>query len=151
MNVQWDNAESRPRRTNSLRVVLMLSVIAFSLLALDLTRPLCRPVCRLPRVKSAKVMLSNFETTLDTFEIAVGRYPTTAEGLRVLVEKPVNNPGNWQKPFMKNIPLDPWGNEYQYVYPGTHNKDSYDLSSLGPDGKLGGGDDIVNWEEPMKP
>jgi hypothetical protein len=33
------------------------------------------------------------------------------------------------------------------MYPGQHNVDSYDLYSFGPDGKMGGGDDIVNWEE----
>jgi general secretion pathway protein G len=99
------------------------------------------------KIKATKVQISNFETALDAFEIAVGRYPTAAEGLRVLVVKPTTDPGDWERPFMKNIPLDPWSNEYQYVYPGQHNVDSYDLYSFGPDGKMGGGDDIVNWEE----
>ena len=44
---------------------------------------------------------------------------------------------------------DPWGNEYQYVFPGTHGHD-YDLFSLGADGQPGGegiNADIGNWNE----
>jgi general secretion pathway protein G len=90
---------------------------------------------------------SNFVTALDTFEVKVGRYPSTAEGLNALVQKPTNDPGDWDVPIMPKIPLDPWKNPYQYVYPGTNNVDSYDLWSYGPDGKLGGGDDITNWDD----
>jgi general secretion pathway protein G len=43
------------------------------------------------------------------------------------------------------IPLDPWGEPYQYAYPGTRNKDSYDLWSKGPDKQSGTADDIGNW------
>jgi general secretion pathway protein G len=100
------------------------------------------------KIQAAKTQIeSNFVTALDAFEVAVGRYPTTAEGLRALVVKPTNDPGDWDKPLMPKIPFDPWGNEYQYACPGQYNVDSYDLYSFGPDGKLGGGDDITNWEE----
>jgi hypothetical protein len=68
-----------------------------------------------------------------------------------LVEKPLNNPGAWERPFMRNIPLDPWDHEYHYVCPGTHNVDSYDLCSFGPDGKSGGSDDFTNWGEMPAP
>ena len=47
----------------------------------------------------------------------------------------------------RGIPKDPWGNEYVYLSPGTHNPDGYDVLSPGPDGVEGGGDDISNWEE----
>jgi hypothetical protein len=42
---------------------------------------------------------------------------------------------------------DPWGGEYIYRYPGQNNQDGYDLYSYGPDGKLGGDDDITNWSK----
>jgi general secretion pathway protein G len=98
-------------------------------------------------IQTAKTQVGNFATALDAFQAEVERYPTTAEGLRALVVKPADNPGNWAKPFLMKIPRDPWGHEYQYVCPGVHNTDSYDVCSFGPDGKPGGGDDIVNWEE----
>ena len=43
------------------------------------------------------------------------------------------------------IPTDPWGEPYQYRYPGVKNKDRYDLWSKGPDKTDGTDDDIGNW------
>lgn len=90
-------------------------------------------------------------TALDIYEMDNGRYPTTEQGLKALMAKPslLPEPKNWSGPYLKKkkqIPKDPWGNDYVYASPGIHNKDSYDLSSLGPDG-VTSGDDIVNWEE----
>jgi general secretion pathway protein G len=127
-------------------IELMLVLVILATLA-GLVAPKFVGQGREAKIKTTKVQISNFETALDAFEIAVGRYPTSAEGLRALVVKPTTDFGDWEKPFIKNIPLDPWGSEYVYVYPGQHNVDSYDLYSYGPDAKLGGTDDIVNWEE----
>ena len=100
------------------------------------------------RITAAKVQISQFEVALDTFQIDVGRYPTTAEGLRALVEKPAGNAEGWLEPYLKrDIPTDRWSNEYVYRYPGQYNQDGYDLYSLGPDGKQGGDDDITNWSQ----
>lgn len=100
------------------------------------------------RITAARTQLSYFEVALDAFEIDLGRYPTNAEGLRALVEKPASNAEDWQQSYLRtDIPKDPWGNEYSYRYPGQNNQDSYDLYSYGPDGKLGGDDDITNWTE----
>jgi general secretion pathway protein G len=43
--------------------------------------------------------------------------------------------------------IDPWGNPYVYVNPGSHNMDYYDIYSFGPNGEdnQGGSDDIYNW------
>jgi general secretion pathway protein G len=65
-----------------------------------------------------------------------------------LVERPASGADNWDQPYLKSgIPLDRWGKEYQYRCPGQYNPDGYDLFSFGPDGKLGGDDDITNWSE----
>jgi general secretion pathway protein G len=54
---------------------------------------------------------------------------------------------DWQGPYLeKNIPLDPWGNEYVYQYPGRHNLNGFDLMSNGPDSRAGTEDDITNWD-----
>ena len=100
------------------------------------------------KITAAKTQLSQLEVALDAFEIDLSRYPTTAEGLRALVERPTSDADAWQQPYLKrDIPKDPWGNDYVYRYPGQYNEDGYDLYSLGPDGKLGGEDDITNWSE----
>jgi general secretion pathway protein G len=100
------------------------------------------------KITAAKTQISQFAVALDAFEIDVGRYPTTVEGLRALVEKPAADSDGWQQPYMSgNIPLDRWGNEFQYRCPGQYNPDGYDLYSFGPDGQMGGDDDITNWSE----
>lgn len=128
-------------------IELMLVLVILATLA-GLVAPKFMGQGREAKIKAAKVQIdANFSTALDTFEVKVGRYPSTAEGLLVLKNKPANDFGDWDKPIMQKIPRDPWNNEYVYQYPGTYNVDSYDLSSYGPDGKFGGGDDITNWED----
>jgi general secretion pathway protein G len=100
------------------------------------------------KITAARTQLSYFEVALDAFEIDMGRYPTNVEGLRALVEKPTSNADGWQQPYLKSdIPKDPWGGEYIYKYPGQYNQDGYDLYCYGPDQKLGGDDDIMNWSK----
>jgi general secretion pathway protein G len=100
------------------------------------------------KITAAQTQISQVEVALDAFEIEVGRFPTTAEGLRALVVQPTTNAEGWRGPYLRQqLPLDPWGEEYQYRYPGTYNQDGYDLYSMGPDRKLGGDDDITNWTE----
>ena len=94
---------------------------------------------------AAKTQISSLSTALNMFEVDVGRFPTTDEGLRVLFE----NPGTikeWKRPYMQQrVDKDPWGNSYIYKQPGAHNTSGFDLYSVGPDGTEGGEDDIVNW------
>ncbi len=88
---------------------------------------------------------------LQSYESRALRKPTTEQGLRALVEKPTMEPipENY-RPFMKDMPKDPWGQEYKYRIPPTKSKDDYDLWSLGPDGADGTDDDIGNWKKVSK-
>jgi len=102
------------------------------------------------KISAAASQIKIFATTLDTYQLDNDNYPTTAQGLDALVVKPdlPPVPRAWKGPYLANqIPLDPWGNKYLYKCPGDHNTNSYDLSSNGPDGKPGGGDDITNWQQ----
>ena len=91
--------------------------------------------------------IANFETALDAFEVDNGFYPDGDEGLYMLVEQPEDSE-DWRGPYMKKgVPLDPWGNEFIYNYPGDYDDNSYDIISFGPDGREGGDDDITNWDE----
>ena len=87
----------------------------------------------------------SFKTTLVRYKIDMGDYPSTAEGLAALLTAPSSGADHWHGPYVDKIPLDPWGEPYQYRYPGTHNKGSYDLFSKGPDKTEGTADDIGNW------
>jgi general secretion pathway protein G len=81
------------------------------------------------------------KSALDAFEVDNGFYP---KSLQDLVQQP-SNAKNWHGPYLDKIPMDPWGDNYIYYYPGKHNQTSYDLLSVGPDGKEGTDDDIGNW------
>ena len=50
--------------------------------------------------------------------------------------------------YLSSVPIDPWGNDYLYLFPGQFSK--YDVYSLGADGSPGGDSedaDIGNWDE----
>ena len=100
------------------------------------------------RSDTARLQIEELGSGLDLYHLETGRYPTTAEGLIALVEEP-SSARNWNGPYLKKrvIPLDPWGNAYQYRSPGENGP--YDLFSLGADNAEGGeGDnrDIVSWQ-----
>lgn len=92
------------------------------------------------QIDSARTQAHEIAKSLDSYRVLFGRYPSTSEGLAALVSPPSNG-----KPIMERIPKDPWNNEYQYLFPGTHNTGKFDVKSFGPDGQEGGGDDIGNW------
>lgn len=74
-------------------------------------------------------------------------YPSTEQGLEALVRRPTTGtvPTKW-RPLMDEIPLDPWGNPYQYRYPGVKNPGKFDVFSMGPDGRSDTADDVGNWK-----
>lgn len=100
----------------------------------------------------AKIFVtSGIRTPLETYRIHMGNYPTTEQGLRALVQAPQGKESRWRGPYLQSgqSPEDPWGQEYQYRYPGTRNalgRASYDVWSMGPDGLNETADDIGNWD-----
>jgi general secretion pathway protein G len=97
------------------------------------------------RTTAAKTQIVSMSTVLDLFEVDNGYYPKGKAGLLDLVTQP-SDALSWKGPYIKDIPKDPWGNDYIYEYPGKQNASSYDLFSMGPDGKEGNEDDITNWD-----
>jgi general secretion pathway protein G len=100
------------------------------------------------KTKAAKVQIEDLAATLDMYKLDVGNYPSSEQGLQALVESP-DSAKRWNGPYLSKsrIPLDPWQQEYHYVFPGAHGK--FDLFSLGADSKEGGegeDQDIVSWE-----
>ena len=96
------------------------------------------------RVTAATTDISTLDNALEQFQVDTGRYPTNDEGLGALISQP-SNVQNWHGPYIKGqVPNDPWKNPYVYHYPGQHNPSSFDLFSMGPDGREGN-DDIDNW------
>ena len=88
------------------------------------------------------------KTALTSYRIALGDYPSTADGLQALITRPATKGERWFGPYITDtkIPVDPWGEPYQYAYPGKRNKSGYDLWSKGPDKQDGTDDDLGNWD-----
>jgi len=73
-------------------------------------------------------------TQLKLYESMNGFFPTTEQGLQALVTPPETDPkpARWYQLF-KEVPKDPWHNNYIYRCPGVKNPGGYDLFSAGPD------------------
>jgi general secretion pathway protein G len=88
---------------------------------------------------------------LELFKMHCGRYPTTQEGLRALLEQPddqeIVEGKKWAGPYVKADQLkDPWGHDLKYTCPGEFNPTSFDLSSMGQNNQ-GGEEEICNWQK----
>ena len=136
--------EQRSTRAGFTLIELMLVVIIIGVLA-AMVVPRLVGRSEQARVAAARADIeSNLSIALDLYELDNGTYPPS---LDALVHESSPAPPNWNGPYIKKMPKDPWGEEYKYKFPGEHNKGSYDLWSYGRDKVQGGGDDIANWEE----
>ena len=101
------------------------------------------------RVTAAKHDVGTINQALKLYRLDIGRYPTTEQGLKALVERPTSEPipQNWKTGgYLSSVPKDPWGNPYYFSNPGTRGE--IDVISYGADGKPGGTGtdaDIGNW------
>jgi len=135
-------ARRRGRAGFTLIEMLLVLVILATLAAIVIPKFAGRT--QQAKVTAALSQIAGFKLALDAFEVDNGYYP---RDLMALLEQP-NEARNWRGPYLeKNVPLDPWGNAYVYQYPGKRNPNGFDLMSMGPDGRNGGGDDITNWDE----
>ncbi|MBA1274807.1 type II secretion system major pseudopilin GspG [Stutzerimonas azotifigens] len=125
-------------------VVVILGILA----ALVVPQVMSRP--DQAKVTVAKGDIKAVAAALDMYKLDNFAYPSTQQGLDALVKRPTGNPQpkNWNRDgYLKRLPQDPWGNDYQYLSPGTRGQ--FDLYSFGADGKEGGSDlnaDIGNWD-----
>jgi general secretion pathway protein G len=132
-------------KTNSRRgftlTELMLVVVIIGILA-ALVIPKIAGNSERARVTAATADINGgIKSALGQYEIDNGFYPKSLQDLLV---QP-SNAKNWHGPYLDKLPVDPWSNPYIYYFPGKHNQTGYDLLSVGPDGKEGTDDDVVNW------
>lgn len=124
-------------------IELMIVVVILGLLAtIIMPRILSRPE-QARRVK-AKFDIRSIESALALFKTDTGRFPTTSEGLEVLVSGS-GIEGYNSDAYLDKVPVDPWGNRYIYVCPAMVGRD-YDLESYGKDGEDGGAEDNADVE-----
>jgi general secretion pathway protein G len=99
---------------------------------------------KLQRVDQDFLAIGN---ALKTYKINAGTYPSTAQGLKALVEKPGGSPQprRWVQ-VMKKMPTDPWGKEYGYLFPGRKDPNEFEIICKGKDG-IESGDDLSSQDE----
>jgi general secretion pathway protein G len=129
-------------------IEIMVVVIIIGLLAAVIVPNVISKVDE-AKIAKAKSDIQALETALTMYRLDNSKFPTNEQGLAALVTQPTDPTiKHWRAGgYIQRVSKDPWGNDYQYVYPGTHGKE-YDLFSMGADGQPGGEGndaDIGNW------
>ncbi|GAA6197999.1 type II secretion system major pseudopilin GspG [Pseudophaeobacter sp.] len=127
---------------------LMVVVVILSILALVVVpRVIDRP--DQARAARAQADIAAISSAVQLYRLDNFRYPNTEQGLAALVTRPAADPvpKNWaENGYMDRLPIDPWGQPYQYLSPGVHG--DFDIFSYGANGVSGGtgaDQDIGSW------
>lgn len=134
-------AASRRRQRGMTLVEIMVVVVIISLVAGVVGVAVLNRLADAQK-KVAQTQMKQIADALELYKLSFRSYPSTGEGLAALA-----SPKGNERPFLPSVPKDPWGNDYVYIYPGTHNQGGFDIMSYGADGVQGGNDDIANWEQ----
>ncbi|MBY5935568.1 type II secretion system major pseudopilin GspG [Tateyamaria omphalii] len=127
---------------------LMVVVVILSILALVIVpRVIDRP--DQARAARAQSDIAAISSAVELYRLDNFRYPTTEQGLAALVNRPTTEPApaNYaENGYIDRLPVDPWGQPYQYLSPGVHGQ--FDIFTYGADGQTGGSGadaDIGSW------
>ena len=118
-------------------VVVILGILAAIIVPKIMSRP------EQARIVKVKQDLLAIQSALDLYKLDNGIYPSTDQGLQALISKPnaAPVPRNWKSEgYLHDIPMDPWGQEYQYI----NDNEKLKIFSFGPKGKEGNSE-IGNW------
>jgi len=137
----------RPANARGFTLIeIIIVVIIMSLIAALVVPRFFKKVER-SKQQITKTQIIMLENAVKMFKMDTGRYPTSEEGLKSLLEKPADV-NNWDGPYLeKGLPKDPWGNTYIYTYPGKNYV--FEIVSFGADAKEGGEEenkDTNNWD-----
>jgi general secretion pathway protein G len=115
-------------------IIVVITIIA---LIMTLVGPRVLNYLSESKVKAAKIQIESLASALDLYFLDTGQFPSNAEGLNALVQRPGSSAG-WSGPYLRGtvVPNDPWGRPYVYRAPGSQS--SYDIISYGSDGQEGG-------------
>jgi len=145
----------RASRINSRGFTMMELLVVLAILALLATLTITSVGSSLGNAQTATAKLfvnTTLKNPLFQYRVSMSDYPSTADGLKVLIDKPAAKAESWQGPYLDGkLPADPWGEPYQYRYPGVKNKTGYDVWSKGADKIDGTADDIGNWDTEVAP
>ncbi len=146
MSTQRNSRRRETQRRGGFTLMEILLVLAILVVLGGLSMFAFQSTLRSAKIKEAKVQIGAWKGPISQYLLEFGQIPQTLDNLA----NPNSNDtsGNKQTVFLDTakIPLDPWGNPYQYEPQGTKSRAGYDLYSTGPDGQAGTADDIGNWQ-----
>ncbi|GLS03162.1 type II secretion system protein GspG [Chitiniphilus shinanonensis] len=143
-------ASRRPALARGFTLIEILVVITILAILGALVVPKIMDRPNEARVVAAQQDIRTLIQALKLYKLDNGRYPSTEQGLRALIEKPsaAPVPNNWKNGgYLEKLPKDPWGGDYLYLNPGL--KGEIDVMSYGADGQQGGEGfdaDIGSWQ-----
>ena len=147
----YRNRGENRRKRSGFTLMEILIVIFILLLLAGIAVGVFNGTRERAKIDTTKINIRVLKSQVDRYNLEVGNYPTTAQGLDALLQPPADlpDPSKWGGPYLEDntSPLDPWGNPYQYVSPSQHTRGGFDIWSLGPDGQDGTDDDIGTWSK----
>ncbi|MGF1464394.1 MAG: type II secretion system major pseudopilin GspG [Maricaulaceae bacterium] len=131
--------DARRRAEAGVTLIEMLIVLVIIGLIAGLVGPQLFSQVDRSRSIAAEAEIRALKNALDTLRLDIGRYPTTEEGLTLLIEPPPDNAVNWFGPYLEqdDPPVDPWQSPYVYERDTEDERIIY-LYTLGADGRVGG-------------
>ena len=140
-----DKTARRAEGEQGFTLIELLVVIAILGLLISLVAPRVLQVLGGAKISIARQSIERMGSILDTYNLDVGSYPSTEDGLQALITKP-GDATAWNGPYLKSseAPLDPWNHAYIYRNPSSREGHDYDLCSQGPNNSASPENQICN-------
>jgi len=136
--------QKQRRRVTPFTLIEVVVVIVILVTLASVATPMYMNYIKKSKIATAKTQIKLLDDALQQYKLDVGTYPSDLQGLM----ENIDQSEKWDGPYIKpKVPLDPWGAEYNYVFPGDHGE--FDIYSFGADGQEGGDGeyaDQTNWE-----
>lgn len=133
-----------PRAQHGFTLLEMIVVLVIIGLIMGLVGPRLFGQADRAKLQTAETQVRMLRGALQTMRLDIGRFPSSEEGLALLVDAPQDNKiaRRWHGPYLEEgVPNDPWGAPFQYSLEPNGSR-PFTLYSYGSDGKQGGdGDD----------
>ena len=136
--------QKQRRRVTLFTLIEVVVVIVILVTLASVATPMYMNYIKKSKIATAKTQIKLLDDALQQYKLDVGTYPSDLQGLM----ENIDQSEKWDGPYIKpRVPLDPWGAEYNYVFPGDHGE--FDIYSFGADGQEGGEGEYAdqnNWE-----
>lgn len=125
-------------KTQGFTLLEMIVVLVIIGLLMGLVGPRVFKQADKAKVQTAQTQIVMLKGALQTMRLDINRFPTSEEGLGLLIRNASPALPNWDGPYLEDeVPLDPWDRPYQYSSQKAQNN-PFELYSFGADGKRGG-------------